>query len=63
MVAMKKADERDAVIMRLLNNTPERRTTYVEVNGKRLPLQFGKYEVKTVLYEKGTLTESYDLLI
>lgn len=63
MPTVKKMDGRDAVIFRLLNNTPESVGTCLQVNGQRLPLCFGKYEVKTVVYENGALTESYELLI
>ena len=63
MPTVKKAYDKDAVIFRLLNNTPKDVESYIMVNGQKLDLAFGKYEVKTVLYEKGTLTESYELLI
>lgn len=63
LVTMKKADGRDAVIFRLLNNTENAIETAICVEDKRLPLHFGKYEVKTVLYENGQLTESEWLLI
>ena len=63
MPTVKKAYGRDAVIFRLLNNTPGGVETHISVNGQTLPLTFGRYEVKTVLYENGKLTESYELLI
>lgn len=63
MPAMKKAYGKDALILRLLNNTPTPVDSYVRLNGQCLPLRFGKYEVKTVVYEKVRLTESDDLLI
>ena len=63
ITAIKKADGRDAIIFRLHNNTEDERSTYIEVAGERLLLTFGKYEVKTVLYESGTLKEYYELLI
>ena len=63
VVTIKKADERDAVIFRLLNNTENSVDTQIRVEGATLPLHFGKYEVKTVLYENGKLTESDRLLI
>ena len=37
--------------------------SYIEVNGNRLLLTFRKYEVKTIVYENGDLSESYELLI
>ena len=63
MPTVKKAYDRDAVIFRLQNNTPNGVDSYINVNGKVLKLHFGKYEVKTVLYENGELCESYELLI
>lgn len=63
LVTMKKADERDALVFRLLNNSEERVETVFKVEGASLPLRFGKYEVKTVLYENGKLKESEQLLI
>ncbi|MBE6624842.1 MAG: alpha-mannosidase [Ruminococcaceae bacterium] len=60
---IKKAYDRDAVIFRLLNNTQGKVDSYIEVNGQRLTLSFGKYEAKTVIYENNTLTESYEMII
>ena len=60
---VKKAFDRDAIIFRLLNNTPGDKISYIKVNENMLPLYFGKYEVKTVVYENNTLTESYELLV
>jgi alpha-mannosidase len=62
-VAIKKADDREAVIFRLLNNTDERVNSAISVNGERLLLSFGKFEVKTVLWENGKLWESAELII
>jgi alpha-mannosidase len=63
MPTVKKAYGKDAVIFRLLNNTPKTVDSYIKVNGQCLPLNFGKYEVKTVVYENGTLKETYELLV
>ncbi len=63
MPTMKKAYGKDAIIFRLLNNTPNSVESYFELNGQRLELSFGKYEVKTIAYENGSLTESYELLV
>jgi alpha-mannosidase len=63
MPTLKKAYDKDAMIFRLLNNTPNSVESFIKVNGQLLPLSFGKYEVKTVVYENGILTESYELLI
>ena len=63
LVAMKKADGRTGILFRLLNNTEKAVETALTVHGTRLPLSFGKYEVKTVLYENGELTEMEQLII
>ncbi|MBQ2810094.1 MAG: alpha-mannosidase [Clostridia bacterium] len=63
MPTMKKAYGSEAIIFRLLNNTPNAVESYIEVNGARLPLSFGKYEVKTIIYESNKLTEAYELLV
>ena len=63
LAAMKKAYDKDAVIFRLINNTPSSEKSYIKVNNAHLDLEFGKYEVKTVVYENGTLTESYEMII
>ena len=63
MPTAKKMYGGEGVIFRLLNNTPSNTRSYIEVNGNRLNLDFGKYEVKTVVYENGTLREEYELLV
>jgi hypothetical protein len=60
---MKKAYDKDAIIFRLINNTPNSEKSYIKVNGTTLDLSFGKYEVKTVVYENFTLAESYEMII
>lgn len=62
MPAMKKSLDGNGVVFRLLNNTKNEVKSYIKVNGKSLDLIFKKYEVKTVLYRNGELTESYELL-
>ena len=63
LITAKKADGRDALVFRLLNNTPNGVETSLTAGGVTLPLAFGKYEVKTVVLENGTLTESAELVI
>ena len=63
MPTIKKAYDRNAIIIRLLNNTSDNVNSYIKVNDCTLDLSFGKYEVKTIVYENNTLTESYELLI
>ena len=63
MPTVKKAQGEDAVIFRLLNNTPNKIDTYIKVGKEKLPLAFGKYEVKTVVCKNGKLREEYELLV
>lgn len=63
MPTVKKAYGKDAIIFRLLNNTENSVESYIKVNNACLDLSFGKYEVKTIVYEKNTLTESYEMVI
>lgn len=60
---IKKAYGKNALLVRLLNNTPNGVKTYVKINGSHLELDFGKFEVKTLAYEDGKLSESYELLV
>ena len=63
MPTVKKAYGKDAFIFRLLNSTDSPVSSYIKINDNRLDLTFGKYEVKTIVYENGTLTEFYELII
>ena len=63
VVTIKKADGRDALLFRLLNNTKDGVDTALTVNGAMLPLSFGKYEVKTVSWDGVSLKEEMELLI
>ena len=63
LVTMKKSDSKNATIFRLLNNSDEVVKSSISVNSTVLPLQFTKFEVKTVVYENGELREEYSLII
>ncbi len=60
---IKKADGREGILFRLLNNTERKIETVLHVNDVILQLRFGKYEVKTVLYENKELSELSELII
>lgn len=60
---IKKGYGKDSLIFRLVNNTPDPTESNLTVNGQTLLLSFGKYEVKTAVYENGALTESYEMII
>ena len=63
LVTLKKADGRDAIILRLINNTPTARSTSLAVGKSVINLDFGKYEVKTLIYENEALTECDRMII
>lgn len=57
LVALKKADMCDGYVIRLVNNYGESTEATLCCNGAKLDLCFGKYEVKTVLYNGSELRE------
>ncbi|MGN0526951.1 MAG: glycoside hydrolase family 38 C-terminal domain-containing protein [Acutalibacteraceae bacterium] len=63
LVTMKKADNKNATVFRLLNNSAEEVETEISVNSTILPLHFTKFEVKTVVLENGELREEKELIV
>ncbi len=63
LVTMKKADGKNATVFRLLNNSNDCVKTSISVNSLSLKLDFGKYEVKTVVLKNGELREEKKLII
>jgi len=63
VVTIKKADGTDGILFRLINNTESPVSTALSVNEESIPLVFGKYEVKTVLYAHNKLTECPEMRI
>ena len=63
LVTMKKQEGGDAYILRLHNNFGEPQTCELTVGKAAISLEFGKYEVKTVVLENETLKEEPILLI
>jgi alpha-mannosidase len=63
LVTMKKADGKNSTIFRLLNNSDGEIKTSLSVNSLSLQLNFGKYEVKTIVLENGELREEKELII
>ena len=61
--ALKKAEDVNGYIVRLLNNTSERKTATVHFGNAEIALSFGKYEVKTVVFTKDTAYEEQLLII
>lgn len=56
LVTMKKSDKKDGYLLRLFNNYKEAQDTAISVGNNTKTVTFGKYEVKTFLYD-GNLTE------
>jgi alpha-mannosidase len=52
----------DCYMLRLINNYKEGKSCDCRVLDKSLSLSFGKYEVKTLIYKNGELTESDSML-
>ena len=52
----------NAYMVRLINNYKEETTCDCTVFGQLLNLSFGKYEVKTLIYENGVLKEQKSML-
>ena len=64
LVAMKKQDGKENVILRLFNNSNQIVMTKVVFNGVVKELIFGEYEVKTVIYHDAEFyEETTDMLI
>ena len=63
LVAMKKSEEREGYVLRLLNNDSEGKSAVLTCCGAEIKLDFGKYEVKTVIFNDGKLTEIRELAI
>lgn len=57
LAAFKKLYGKDAYAVRLLNNTPDARSAEIAICGARVTAQFGKYEVKTFLFNGIALNE------
>ena len=55
--------EDETYMIRLFNNLDAARKCDCTVKGATLSLEFGKYEVKTLLYQNGTLCEHDSMLM
>ena len=61
--AMKKGYGNNSIIFRLVNNSADCVKSEITVMDSTLPLDFGKYEVKTVVCRNGRLFEAYEMII
>ncbi len=62
LVTIKKGEDVNGFVIRLLNNNSENAECELKLNGNKLLLEFTKYEVKTVIYDN-TLKEIKELVI
>ena len=62
-VTLKKARQVNGYVMRLQNNSEKPARDCVKFGDKTLGLDFGKYEVKTVVYDGKNLYEIKDMII
>ena len=60
---MKKRDRADSYLIRLFNGSADAKKTTLTVGDISLLLNFGRYEVETVEYRDGILTELDRLII
>ena len=63
VVTIKKAVQKDGYILRLFNNSEKKNQTLLRCGSVEKRFEFGKFEVKTVLYNKNGLTEFTDMYI
>ena len=62
-VTFKKSVQRDGYILRLFNNSEKEKSTTLHCGELSVLLTFGKYEVKTVVYNGKMLEETTEMLI
>ncbi len=63
LVTMKKSEEKEGYVIRLLNNSAEPASTEITLCKAKIRAECGVYEVKTYLYEGGKLSEEKGLTI
>ena len=63
VVTVKKAVQKEGYIVRLFNNSEKENAVVLKCGNVEKRFVFGKFEVKTVLYNAGGLTEFADMYI
>lgn len=63
LVTMKKQYGKDSMIIRLFNNSKENAETELKIGESVKCVSFGRFEVKTLIYERGNIAESYETII
>ncbi|MBR4762577.1 MAG: hypothetical protein IK086_08065, partial [Clostridia bacterium] len=62
LASMKKSEETEGYVLRLFNNSENEAETTLQIGNESIKLSFGKYEIKTVVYN-GRLTERREIII
>lgn len=63
VVTIKKAKQKDGYVVRLQNCSCNPQNTYLSIDSSKICLDFGKFEVKTVVYNDGKFEEITDMAI
>ena len=63
VVTIKKGDQLDGYVIRLQNNTSIKQNSSLLFGNKRIELSFGKYEVKTIVFDDSSLKEINEMII
>lgn len=63
ITALKKQADGDGIVVRLFNNSQKTKETVFTIGKLKTNLQFGKYEVKTLLYKDGELVEQAQMIV
>lgn len=63
LVTLKKSEERNGYVLRLLNNSPVAATTAIKLCRAEITTEFSAYEAKTYLYDGEKLTEQNEMII
>lgn len=63
LTAMKKSQQTAGYVLRFVNNSAELAINTIRILETSITLEFGKYEVKTLIYNDGELKEAEEMLI
>jgi len=63
LTALKKCADGNGIVARLFNNSEKSKTTEFTIGKIKTVLQFGKYEVKTLLYQDDKIVEQEQMIV
>ena len=63
LVTLKKSEEKQGYVLRLLNNSPEAAATLIKLCRAEVEAEFSAYEAKTYLYDGEKLAEQSEMII